>query len=48
VPEKIIGRFALILDFFDCCTRLSLAASATGGARERDPARSACLGFERT
>ena len=37
VPEKIVGRFALFLDFFDRGTHLCLAASATGGARQRDP-----------
>jgi len=36
VPEKIIG-LTRILDFFDRCTRLLLAASATGSARKRAP-----------
>jgi len=32
VPEKIIGRFALILDFFDRCAETTCASSAPGGA----------------
>jgi hypothetical protein len=39
VPEKIIG-LALILDFFDRCTRLLLAVSATGSARKRPTVKS--------
>lgn len=32
VPEKIIGRSALILDFFDRCAETTCALSAPGGA----------------
>ena len=36
-PKKSLGAFAHILDFFDRGTRLCLAVSATGGARQRAP-----------